>query len=116
MKPSDEKMLITGYQYGPNFSLLGVYQFPNNEDKEDIHLPPNTTLAVPPMTIPDGQEAAFAVSQGVWYLRDIDLSWMDMDGRIKFVAHRSEVADAAQQVAQSNSVALSQAAHQVAQS
>jgi sulfur relay (sulfurtransferase) DsrC/TusE family protein len=40
---------ITGYQWSPDDNkFMGEYKFPNNKDKEDIHLPPFTTLEKPP--------------------------------------------------------------------
>lgn len=40
---------IIGYQYSTdNYKLIGEYIFPNNMDKEEIHLPPFTTLIKPP--------------------------------------------------------------------
>ena len=48
--------MIKGYHYKSNKRFAGVYEFPNNLDKEEIHMPPNTTL-VPPPVIPTGKEA-----------------------------------------------------------
>jgi hypothetical protein len=45
---------ITGYQWGDDNRFIGTYVFPNNQDKEDIHLPPNTTLIAPPTEYPVG--------------------------------------------------------------
>lgn len=42
--------IITGYQWGDDNTFIGEYIFPNNLDKEDIHLPPRTTLIAPPKT------------------------------------------------------------------
>lgn len=43
--------MILGYQYGPvHGEYRGTYEFPNNLDKEDIHVPPFTTLVKPPKT------------------------------------------------------------------
>jgi hypothetical protein len=47
---------IKGYQYKNNKRFSGEYEFPNNLDKEEIHMPPNTTLVAPP-AIPEGKEA-----------------------------------------------------------
>lgn len=45
---SEQKAIITGYQYNPNSGkYIGKYEFPNNLDKEEIHLPPYTTLIKP---------------------------------------------------------------------
>lgn len=44
---------IVGYQYSPETAkYVGVYQFPNNMDRDDIHLPPFTTLSAPPVAEP----------------------------------------------------------------
>ena len=48
--------MIKGYQYKSNKRFSGDYEFPNNLDKEEIHMPPNTTLVAPPV-IPVGKEA-----------------------------------------------------------
>jgi len=43
------ELFIKGYQWSPvTKKFIGDYDFPNNQDKEDIHLPPNTTLTAPP--------------------------------------------------------------------
>ena len=48
--------MIKGYHYKSNKRFSGDYEFPNNLDKEEIHMPPNTTLVAPPV-IPAGKEA-----------------------------------------------------------
>lgn len=43
------KEFITGYQWSPQDNkFMGEYVFPNNKDKEEIHMPPFTTLTTPP--------------------------------------------------------------------
>lgn len=49
MKNQEE--FILGYQWSPeNKKFNGEYRFPNNKDKEEIHMPPFTTLIKPPET------------------------------------------------------------------
>lgn len=49
--------MITGYQWMPaDGKFRCVYEFPNNMDKEEIHMPPFTTLIAPPVMEP-GYEA-----------------------------------------------------------
>jgi len=41
---------ITGYQWSSETKkYIGKYVFPNNRDKEEIHMPPFTTLIIPPI-------------------------------------------------------------------
>ena len=47
---------LTGYQWGADGKFIGEYRFPNNSDKEEVHLPPNTTLERPPEA-PEGKSA-----------------------------------------------------------
>lgn len=61
--------MLKGYQWMENKTFGCVYYFPNNKDKEAIHLPPNTTLKEPPSDIPAGQEAFWTGSD--WALRTI---------------------------------------------
>ena len=63
---------IKGYQYKSNNHFSGIYEFPNNLNKEEIHLPPNTTLVAPPDNIPEGKEAMWYVDK--WTLVDADES------------------------------------------
>jgi len=49
--------MITGYQFHPETgAFMGAYQFPKNLDKEEVHVPPITTLVAPPAA-PAGQRA-----------------------------------------------------------
>ena len=60
--------MITGYQYGPvHKDFRCVYEFPNNMDKEEIHMPPFTTLVAPP-EIPAGMMAYWNDTE--WELRE----------------------------------------------
>lgn len=44
-----QETFITGYQWSPkDGQYIGEYSFPDNQDKEDIHMPPYTTLEKPP--------------------------------------------------------------------
>jgi hypothetical protein len=43
---------IKGYQWSPqDKKFMGEYVFPNNKDKEEIHMPPFTTLISPPIYV-----------------------------------------------------------------
>jgi hypothetical protein len=65
--------IITGYQYGPtNGEFRCVYEFPNNLDKEEIHMPPFTTLVAPPEEIPAGQLACWNGTS--WELKNDTIS------------------------------------------
>lgn len=78
--------MVTGYQYGDDYSYTGTYTFPDNLDQVATHLPPHTTLLAPPMGLPAGQEAAFDPASKAWTVRDEDVSWMDEDSRAKWLA------------------------------
>jgi len=47
--------LITGYQYNEDGFFIGIYKFHKNLDKDEIHLPHNTTLTPIPEGLEDGQ-------------------------------------------------------------
>jgi len=59
--------MIVGYQWGDNKAYMCTYSFPNNLDKEEIHLPPNTTLIAPPI-VEDNKEAFWSGTK--WDIRD----------------------------------------------
>lgn len=49
---------VKGYQYSPvDGRFIGEYDFPNNLDREEIHVPPFTTLQAPP--VGDSNDIAF---------------------------------------------------------
>ena len=50
------EILITGYQYGDTKRFTSAYKFPQHEDQDPIHLPPNTTLIAPP-ALTENQDA-----------------------------------------------------------
>ena len=66
---SIENKLIDGYQFGEHNQFIGVYQFPNNLDKEEIHLPPNTTLVSPP-NITDNEMLFWDSASSEWIIKD----------------------------------------------
>lgn len=46
----ENEEFILGYQWSPDDGkFIGEYRFPNNKDKEEIHMPPFTTLIEPPV-------------------------------------------------------------------
>lgn len=68
--------MITGYQYGPiHGDFRCVYEFPNNMDKEEIHMPPFTTL-VPPPEMEKGMWAYWTGTE--WELR-LDIVSLKVD-------------------------------------
>jgi hypothetical protein len=60
--------ILTGYQWMDNMTFGCVYPFYNNMDKEEILMPPKTTLVVPPSPI-EGKEIYWTGSN--WDYRDI---------------------------------------------
>lgn len=63
-----EKM-ITGHQFSPvDGRYVGAYDFPDNKDQDEVHLPPFTTLDAPPAC--DEGHAAFW-QNGFWVVRAI---------------------------------------------
>ena len=69
--------MIKGYQYKSNKRYSGIYEFPNNLDKEEIHMPPNTTLVAPP-AIPEGKEVLWD-GKG-WSLVDEEVMQSNQNG------------------------------------
>lgn len=58
---------ILGYQYSPvDNKFIGEYRFPNNLDKEEIHMPPYTTLVAPPEVT--GTDSAYW-ENGEWTIK-----------------------------------------------
>lgn len=61
---------ITGYQWDDQYLYTGPYSFPRNLDKEEIHLPPNTTQSAPPTPIPVGKVVAMDPASKTWVFVD----------------------------------------------
>lgn len=61
---------ITGYQYMDNMKYSGPYKFPNNKDGDHIHMPPQTTLKVPPEA-KEGFDLYFDESMDDWVYVEI---------------------------------------------
>jgi hypothetical protein len=59
---------IMGYQYGDGNVYIGSYEFPDNLDKPEVHLPPRTTLKAPPKNIEPGFQAVFDLYRDDWSL------------------------------------------------
>jgi hypothetical protein len=71
---------ITGYQWSPvDNKFMGEYSFPNNKDKEEIHLPPFTTLEKPPE---ETKETSAYWVDGEWVIR-VDSSKIKEHPRIE---------------------------------
>jgi hypothetical protein len=70
---------ITGYQWSSvDNKFMGEYKFPNNKDKEEIHLPPFTTLKKPPEV---SKETAAYWEDGEWIIK-VDSSKMEEHPKI----------------------------------
>ncbi|MFZ6687495.1 hypothetical protein ACO0K0_07085 [Undibacterium sp. SXout11W] len=65
---------MTGYQWGDDGQFIGLYPFPNNNDKEEVHLPPRTTLTAPPNELAVDEEAFWDGEQ--WLLRRLTPSYL----------------------------------------
>jgi hypothetical protein len=66
-----DEELITGYQFCPDHGEFRcVYKFPNNKDKDEIHLPPYTTLVPPPSQYPSSLIPCWADKE--WILKPIN--------------------------------------------
>lgn len=65
---------ITGYQYGDHGHFIGAYQFEKNKDKDDIHMPPRTTLKTPPTDLQSDEEVHFDGSD--WAIRKLTMPWL----------------------------------------
>lgn len=60
--------MVVGYQFNPvNGEFMGEYRFPNNKDKDSIHVPPNTTLTPPPSESSQGERPFWDGEQ--WVLK-----------------------------------------------
>ncbi|MBR7777375.1 hypothetical protein [Undibacterium rugosum] len=66
------KKRLTGYQWGDDGAYIGPYAFDNNLDKEDVHLPPRTTLTPPPDQLAVDEEAAW--DGKLWVVRRLSMS------------------------------------------
>lgn len=66
---------VTGYSYMADGTYAGEYVFPRNKDKEEIHVPPFTTLVPPPMILA-GKKATW--NGLAWALSDLPLpQWLE---------------------------------------
>lgn len=85
---------ITGYQWGDDLRFIGPYTFDNNGDKEEIHLPPRTTLIEPPQNLPVDQEAAWEAGRSRWIVRNVAMSHLpDRERPAPVVAPAAEVSN-----------------------
>lgn len=67
---STENILLTGYVYDKDFYFKSTYEFPNNMDKDEVHLPPNTTLTPIPLKVADTKIPQWIPEQGKWKVVD----------------------------------------------
>ena len=58
---------IIGYQWGDRNQFIGQYEI-HTLKEDSLHLPPNTTLIVPPSSVPDNKEAIW--NNEIWELKD----------------------------------------------
>ena len=65
----ENQEFILGYQWSPETKkYIGEYRFPNNKDKDEIYMPPFTTLVKPPET---ERESVAYWNGNEWFI-DID--------------------------------------------
>lgn len=69
--------MLTGYQFGTNNQYIGKYEFHNNLDKKEVHLPPNTVLVAPPENLADDKQAQWNGNRWVVIDRDIYVQHVD---------------------------------------
>ena len=67
---STENILLTGYVYDKDLYFKSVYEFPNNQDKDEVHLPPNTTLTPIPLKVAEKKIPQWIPEQGKWNVVD----------------------------------------------
>lgn len=71
---AQKTITLTGYQYGDSGQFIGPYQFEKNKDKEEVHLPPRTTLTAPPSALAVDEEVWFDGED--WAVRKLNLFWL----------------------------------------
>lgn len=61
--------MLKGYQWSPvDGRFIGEYEFPDNKDRVEVHLPPLTTLTAPPTDVPCG--CCVFWREGAWVIEN----------------------------------------------